>query len=271
MTYQVFADDSGTKGDTRHFVMAGLVAHSEAWKNFSEEWASCLQQVPRIKIFKMREAASCSGQFYQVSTKDRDAKLKSLARVINEYVPLCTYTVIDLDAHGLTWAKTNQKPLNDPYFWPFQNTIMATCFSLWDAGLRNQFEAIFDEQYISGPKAKLYYQFMLEVAKLREPDASTILPIAPQFKSDDEYLPIQAADLFAWCIRKSTDFPDYKTFEWLLAEMPNVKKSEYAQYYDSERMSSVWQDALQMLQAGQVPIELANKFREIKAIKKSRS
>jgi Protein of unknown function (DUF3800) len=271
MTYQLFADESGNKGHSRHFVMAGLIAHSDAWKQFSNEWAECLKNAPTIKIFKMKEAASCSGQFYGFTEKDRDAKLKLLVGIINKYVSVCTFTVIDLEAHAETWAKTNQKPLNDPYFWPFQNTIMAACFSLWDAGVRNKFEAIFDEQYVSGLRAKAYYPIMVEIAKHREPDASSILPSEPTFKTDIEQLPIQAADLFAWCIRKSTDSPEYKKFEWLLSEMTKVKQSEYAQYYDRERMDSVWQESLKLLADKQAPNNLIKLFKKIKSGNKNRN
>jgi hypothetical protein len=223
--YQVFADDSGNKGQHKHFVMAGMAARSEAWADFTDEWKVCLNEPPRIRVFKMREVARCTGQFRGVSRHDRDKKLKRLAEIINRYVELMTFTAIDLDAHAATWAKTTAEYQNEPYFWPFQNTILATCFSLWDAGVRDRFEAIFDEQLIFGPRARKYYPAVLAMTRLREPEAANIMPIDPIFRSDDEFLPIQAADMFAWVIRKASDDPTYREFEWLLDHMKSVNIS----------------------------------------------
>jgi len=102
MSVQAFVDDSGGKGHSRHFVLAGLVGSSEAWVEFSDERKSCLKQHPAIGVFKMKEAAGCSGQFRGLTERQRDDKLRTLARVINRYPKLSTYSMIDLGAHAQT-------------------------------------------------------------------------------------------------------------------------------------------------------------------------
>jgi hypothetical protein len=179
-------------------------------------------------------------------------------------VDLCTYTAIDLEAHKETWAKTNAKPRNDPYFWPFQNTITAAMLSLWDAGWRERFEVIFDEQMISGPRAKKWYPLMKRVAQFKEPEAATLLPVEPLFKTDDEFLPIQAADLFAWCIRKATDDPSYTNFAWLLDELKSVKQSVYAQYYDRQRMTEVSEESVRLANEGETPQDIVDMARDLR-------
>jgi len=263
MPVQAFVDDSGGKGHTRHLVLAGLAGHSESWAAFSDEWRDCLSQPPRIGVFKMREAAARTGQFYGVSEKQRDDKLRALVQIINRHARLATHSIIDLDAHAKTWALTTDKPRNDPYFWPFHNTIMAMCFQLWDLGWRERFEIIFDEQVIFGPRAKFWYPLVREVVRHREPDAFSILPVDPIFRSDDDFLPLQAADLFAWCHRKATDDPAFTGFEWLLKEMPNVASSEYSQYYDLKRMQDVTAEARRLIREGAVPDELSAKYKEM--------
>jgi hypothetical protein len=49
MPIQVVADESvGAEPGTRsHFVMAGLIGHSEDWAEFSTEWDICLKSGPR--------------------------------------------------------------------------------------------------------------------------------------------------------------------------------------------------------------------------------
>lgn len=253
MPMQAFVDDSGTKGDTRHFVLAGLISHAESWASFSDEWQACLDDYPHIKVFKMREAAKKSGQFYYMSAGCRDEMLLRLARIINKHVLIVTHSIIDLAAHSRTWGAQLPKPLDDPYFYPFHNTIMATCFALWDAGWRERFEIVFDEQHISGLRAKKWYPAVRETIEFKYPDEAKILPIEPIFKKDDEFLPIQAADMFAWCFRRATDLGHECGFEWLLDEMRNVHTTDYSQYYDEERMNNVLRESKGVLARGLPP------------------
>lgn len=262
MAIQAFVDESGSD---KHFLMVGLVGHSEHWVKFSEEWAYCLKQPPAVSVFKMKEAAGCTGQFWGVDPKLRDAKLRSLAQIINRYAKIVTWSVIDLDAHAQTWAKM-PKPHGDQYFWPFQNTIMAVCFALWDAGWRERFEVIFDEHRIWGPRARVWYPIIRENLELKEPGPGSIMPVDPMFKTDDEFLPIQAADLYAWCIRKATDDPAYTKFHWLLEELRNVSQTDYSQYYDLERMKAVMAESVRLAE-DRVPTQAQlDRYNEIRAL-----
>lgn len=268
MPVQAFVDDSGGKGQSRHFVMAALIAHSEDWARFSDEWRTCLDAEPRLRTFKMREAASCKGQFNGWSEAQRDAKLLLLARIINRYARIATYSAIDLEAHAEMWVPVQRKPHSEPYFWPFHNTIMAACFELWDRGWRERFEIIFDEQVIFGPRAKAWYPAIRDVVAFQNRDESTIMPVDPMFRTDDEFLPLQACDLFAWCWRRGSDIglSGQRPFEWLLPEMRNVSQTEYSQYYDRERLQSVLNmaaDEAKKLKAGHNPgaVELYERYR----------
>lgn len=239
MPVHAFVDDSGGKGQSRHFVLAGLVSDSARWSAFSEDWRACLEQHPRIPVFKMREAAACSGAFRIFSPSQRDDRLRSFAQIINRYVEFAIWSVVDLEAHAETWAKF-VKPQSEVYFWPFHTLIMGTCFDLWEeCNWRERFEIIFDEQKIFGERARAWYPIVREVMRQKHPEESQILPIDPLFRKDDEFLPIQAADLWAWCIRKNTDDPSADSFNWLLSEMTNVSRSCYCNYFDLERISRI--------------------------------
>ena len=253
MPIQAFVDDSGGKGQTRHFVLAALAGHSESWMQFSEEWRSCLADSPAIRSFKMREAASCSGQFRGINDEQRNAKLRALAKIINRHARLITCSVIDLEAHAETWAR-GDKYQRDPYFYPFHNSIAAICFSLWDKGWRERFEIVFDDDVIFGPRAKRWYPVIKTIIEHREPEAATILPIEPLFRSDDDFLPIQAADLFAWVIRKKHDDSAFDTFDWIFhEELMAVEMSEYVQYYDKLRMLDVTEESQRIAREKAVP------------------
>jgi hypothetical protein len=88
------------------------------------------------------------------------------------------------------------------------------------------------------------------------------------FGKDDDRLPIQAADLWAWCLRKNTDDPAAKSFEWLLEEMQDVSQSTYCNYYDLERMSSVVEESARIAQSGKVPAELMSMYEIISSRRK---
>jgi hypothetical protein len=44
MPFQVFVDDSGKKGQSRHFALMGLLGHSDDWSVFTQEWRAYLDQ-----------------------------------------------------------------------------------------------------------------------------------------------------------------------------------------------------------------------------------
>lgn len=256
MPVQAFVDDSGGKGQSKHFVLAGLVSNSERWEHFSQEWSRCLDQSPRIDVFKMREAASRTGAFHRFSEEQRDSRLRTLAQIINRYAEFAIWTMIDLEAHAQMWAKL-EKPKSEVYFWPFHTLILGTCFDLWEeCKWREPFEIIFDEQLIFGERARKWYPLMREIVRIKHPEEFAILPADPLFRKDDECLPIQAADLWAWCLRKDSDEPSAKSFEWLLEEMPNVSQSHYCNFYDLDRMKSVDEESLRIARAGEIPSDL---------------
>ena len=264
MPVQAFVDESGGKGQAGHFVLAGLIAHADHWAMFSNAWKGCLKQDPAIAYFKMREAASLSGEFHRFNRARRDTKLRSLAKLIDQHAQIATFSVIDLDAHKRTWAKTNEKPLNEPYFFSFHNTILASCFELWDLGWRERFEIIFDEQVILGPRAKAWYPLVRDVVYDREPEAHSIMPVDPLFRADDEFLPLQAADLLAWCCRRRMNIPNGdRRFDWLLEEMPSLEVSVYSQYYDLERLQAVTDEATHQMREGLISTDIIKKYREV--------
>ncbi|MGD0864656.1 MAG: DUF3800 domain-containing protein [Rhizomicrobium sp.] len=269
MVIQAFVDDSGGKGTTRHFVLAGLIGSSEEWAEFSDEWSACLRQPPTIKCFKMKDAAGCVGEFRRMGEQQRDAKLRKLARIINRYPKITTYSMIDLEGHAQTWGK-RPKPQSDPYFWAYQATIMAVCHTLWDAGWRERFEIIYDEDVIFGPRARLWYPVIKRMMEILYPDQSAILPTDPMFKSDDDFLPLQAADMFAWCRRNATDKRDHEVFSWLIEELSNIQETDYSQYYDLQRMQTVLAESARLVQANDVPTEMLEMYRATAALMKRR-
>jgi hypothetical protein len=260
MPVQVFVDDSGGKGQSRHFVSCGLVAHSERWARFSNDWRACLERPPFVRTFKMREAANFGGEFYRFSETERNKKVTELAEIIDRHVSFVVFSSIDLPAHADTWGKL-PKPLSEPYFWPFHNTINASCFELWDLGWRERFEIVFDEQVIYGPRAVAWYPVVKDLVKQREPEPSILMPVKPMFRSDEECLPIQACDLIAWVQRKDADDPNNRRFAWLDEVITKPYVTDYAQFYDRERLQSFLDEGRRMVRDGEIPIDIFRKHK----------
>jgi hypothetical protein len=268
MPVQAFVDDSGGRGQGRYLVSCGLVAHSDHWAAFSDKWTATLAAAPPIRYFKMREAASFSHQFYRFSETQRNDKLIKLASIIDRYAQFVVFSAFDLDAHEQTWFKSNAKPLNEPYFWTFHNTIHAVMFELWDIGWRERFEIIFDEQDIFGPRARNYYPAIRAAMTVREPEASALLPVDPIFRSDVEFLPLQACDLIAWCGRKDATDPSNRRFAFLDDVIRKPYASDYSQFYDLDRLKDVLamsREEYKKLTSGEYPelLEAAERYREV--------
>ncbi len=76
------------------------------------------------------------------------------------------------------------------------------------------------------------------------------MPVEPVFKSDDEFLPLQAADMLAWTFRRyamagpTFEDPDDRHFLWLAKEeLEKVEMSAWSQSLTKQRMQEVVSDA----------------------------
>lgn len=230
---QAFIDESGSKNQDIAFVLAGLIGHSEQWIEFSNNWQAALNESPSIAYFKMQEAANMKGQFGGWKFSQRDAKLKRLAGVLNSYK--FDFISVSLDMVGFYEVMSEHvpRPMNNPYFVGFHQIIAAVGFHLLEHGQKEQFEIIFDENLVFGPRAKRWYPLVKDVAV---PDLVPLLPPEPIFKNDHEFLPLQAADLFAWLIRRAWNDNQPQEFSWIITEIPNIRPSEHVQIVDRDRM-----------------------------------
>jgi Protein of unknown function (DUF3800) len=259
LAIQAYIDDSGSDGQGRSFTLAGFIAKAEDWLVFSDEWQTCLSTAPAISRFKMRDAVHCRGAFTGFTKSDRDKKVRALARIINRHADTAIHCTMDLEAFAETVALDSGigPPLTEPYFYPYQIMIMAVCYELLDHGQTERYEIIFDEHVIFRPRVKWWYP----VTRHHMPaDCQAIAPIEPIFRSDDEFLPLQAADLLAWLIRRSTAGLS-TPFDWVVAEFSKVPMSPHQQFLDRERMEW-WGEESKRL-APSITVEMLAKRNEL--------
>jgi hypothetical protein len=233
---QAYIDESGGKGQGSVFAFSALIASAKDWDGFSNDWQSRLDEHPRIKYFKMHEAAKFKGQFQGWSLRARNEKLRRLCEPIQGLVEL--FCVLDLGAFAKTLAAHSYKPMDSPYFYPFHIIIMAIALEMIDLGVDEPFEIFFDEHVIFGPAAKSWYPI---VRASVDDDMRAVMPVEPFFRSDSDTLPLQAADMTAWLRRRwNNEGLEKSHLKWLESELSKrLIPAQNSQYLDQARMEKI--------------------------------
>ncbi|MDR3658285.1 MAG: DUF3800 domain-containing protein [Mycobacterium sp.] len=210
MALQAFVDDSGCEPQSHIFVLAGFVASPQQWAAFSADWQAALDEQPALGYFKMNEAAGLSGEFDPAKGWDeakRDDRVITFARIIAKHTPDRFFTAVrhDLFAkylHGL--PTRNRQSMRDPYFLLFYELI--TSVAVYQASIPRPPEPcdfIFDEHGKIGRRAFRWWDSFRASAKSASgTDFTPYLGSPPIFRNDKDLLPLQAADFYAWHLRR---------------------------------------------------------------------
>ncbi len=230
MPVEIYVDDSGGQGQSSPAVLAGVLAGADEWKGFADDWRTALAADPPIRRFKMGEAAGLKNAFGGMSEEQRDGKLAQLVNVIRLHQPMSVFRAsIDLDAFARTVAPLTTSPLSDPYFHLFYAMVWRVATQLALCRHTEQFAIVFDKQDIYESRVRLWYPVFrdhLERLIGREGQSSIwartrrLLPPEPVFRSDDDVMPLQCADLLAWLLRHER--MGNRRFARLLAQLPAV-------------------------------------------------
>lgn len=218
---QAFIDESYDKDGV--FVLGGYIATAEAWENFSREWEEMLPHALQDKKgryhFKMREMAT---------NPDRMERVPWFFRIIEKHVLGFVSAKIDMSdlkravsrirvpGVEIDWGK-----YANPYFVTFRCLM-----DMFHIHRPQMAEAIpLDE------KIDFYFDNHVEVAaidamwsnylKERPDEVRQYYGANPVFRDDKEFLPLQAADFWAWWVRKwyaegspeKVQRPDFGTFQ----------------------------------------------------------
>jgi hypothetical protein len=225
---RAFADDSGSGGDSRFFVLGGFMADLPTWEKFSDDWDEALRTTPAIDYFKMSEAESLKKQFDRSkgwTEQSRDKKIDVLIDIINAYDLFqgsCEVSVEDYDATvgAAIGGKRFKGVYEDPYVYLFIGVValFSSMEHRWEHAMRGvasdalvifgdgihtgddpqPVDFVFDEgKRLTDRSARTHYEESLKPLDVFRGKLGSV-----DFRNDNEFMPLQAADLSAWQRRR---------------------------------------------------------------------
>lgn len=217
-------------------MMAGFIGRAQDWVRFSGRWKDTLASAPSVSRLKMNNAAKCKGEFNTFSKGARDKKVRQLVRVLDQYEFTAISCIVDTTGFEEHLAPIQPRPTKTLYTNTFYAIMRAACLEILDQGVRNErVEIFFDENSQCGTTAiRMYPAFRMGVTRRER----LLLPTVPSFGNDDGLMPLQAADLLAWLLRRSASGLPH-TFDWIVSEFSRVRPSAHNQIIDANRLRGI--------------------------------
>lgn len=187
---QAYIDDSKTDG--KLFVLGGYIARAEAWAEFSDEWAAELERngIVEFKMTKMIAHPERSQKFYRIIEKH-------VLGAVSVTLPLAH---IEAALEGLVWPyhSEGRHVLRSPYWIAFQAMIQGLASNAASMKLTEPVDFIFDEQ----SEVKHVEGVWDDFKRMVPPEVLAFVGDRPIWRPSTTYKPLQAADLYAWWIRR---------------------------------------------------------------------
>lgn len=210
MVWQAYFDESFDDGV---FVIAGYLASPEQWASFSAEWENALPSGVLDNDdgwhFKMSQMAA---------TPERMERVPGFYNVIKDHVGMGIASWMPLSAlkraqkRILIQSRTGDfRPISGPLFDNPYIILLANMLTIF--GSRTDADLEFGNYVLErGAKIDLFFDERGEKGKiiaaweyaLENPDIAKRFSATPRFESDGEFLPLQAADFYAWWVRRWT-------------------------------------------------------------------
>ena len=201
---QAYTDESAAQTGSKRLFFCGYISTSENWVDFCVAWNAVLDQDSRIEYLHMVEAQNLRGQFKNWTQNQRDKKIDQLANVIEKFNLLSFEFSVDSQRY---YEKANGKAprgLAVPNFIATFHTIAGIARHITeDIGFSGPIDFIFDEQCGVSDDIDLFF---LQMKKNLPDRANAAIRGKPSFSNDRQTLPLQAADMLAWHIRREHEF-----------------------------------------------------------------
>jgi hypothetical protein len=187
--------DASAKGDPRLLVLAGFIACAEVWAQFSIEWKKRLDQanLDHFKMYEMQGRPEIVGYFCKTLEEfDIDAFISCVIRTdeMREVI------------RSTNWPRQLivDKNFENSYFFGFKAITNILAQKQHELGLYEPVDLIFDED---GEASRLKVEDAWTLLKVAAPpEVRKLMGDEPSWRNDKKVPPLQAADLFAWWVRK---------------------------------------------------------------------
>lgn len=211
MVLQAFIDDSGSAPNQGICVLGGFIAPAERWAQFADEWDAELKRAPGADYFKLFEADKLEGQFARSKgwTEElRDERIAALCRLIYHNSIMRVHAAIrheDFEKHLRTLPSFGHRRLasDHPYLTVYSRLLAVVSAVAPLFGVEEKCDFYFDEQGTFAKEALGQWNNFERInAKYAEQHGSALISTMPRFVSDKDFVPLQAADLYAGSLRK---------------------------------------------------------------------
>ena len=195
MTLQVYIDDSTTAEET--FVLAGYISTAEKWAQFSDEWQELLDREPKWRRFKVSRVFNSIR--YGHLEDGASNRVIEFYRVIEKFVDKSVAVVVPIAALKKAASDFGLPEMYGNPYWVGWKTIVQFCVEwLHESGTTGPIDFIFDDQTEAGTINSIWDGFSASFPM----EHRNLVPNRPRFRREEEFLPLQAADMYAWWVRR---------------------------------------------------------------------
>jgi len=177
-----------------------VISRTDDLPLFASEWTDALAQEPAISHFKMKDAHGLRGEFRGMSSQRRDEKLLSLAHVIQKYAIATVAVTTRHDDYRKVFHGKMMRSMDAPYQMMFHFTLATVHKLLKEIGKYDRVNFVFDRQL--DHEVSLKESFSAMKGKMNA-DLAGLLAADPRHADDKDEVPLQAADMIAWHVRRS--------------------------------------------------------------------
>ncbi len=201
VTLKAFFDDSGSDAQSPIFVVGGYISTVEMWSRLSEEWCRIVAR-EGFSFFHMTDAESGNGEFRYL--KGDVARRHALIREFASLVENHTLCGIGAGLSRPTWDKTVAMAIAaEPGLIRKVGVPYEILFTQIFRGVREQCE-----RYGASPaETEIVFAKQAGMESRSKRMAKSVCDFAgfpePTFGEMVELPPLQAADMFAWWLRRS--------------------------------------------------------------------
>lgn len=201
---QAGVDDSGKDGISPAFVLAGYLGSANDLMDLADRWEALLDKEPKLAYVKGYEAFGLHGQFYDWTVEQRDSRLLQFVQLIARYSGKGIAFIIDNKPFDLIKGlpDDNGVSFKDPYEFAYVLSLSTLLQVLPDFG-ESAVDVVFDRDLITRRQAARAYKRMFKERPSEITDR--LFRKEPHWEDDQQFLPLQAADLLTYCVRATRD------------------------------------------------------------------